>query len=299
MRSLLFVPADSDRKLAKSLTCGADALILDLEDSVTSEHKDVARSNASKFLNENLDRATKTHRMQIYVRINDLQSSYWRADLDAVVAAGPDGIMLPKPRSGADVAALSAALRSAEQQAGRERTHISIIAIATETPGSLLNMASYIGASPRLTGLCWGAEDLGTALGAQSNRDGSGRFTSPYLLARNLCLVTAAAAEVQAIDTVFTEFRNDEGLRAEAEEAARDGFTGKLAIHPAQVPIINEMFTPSAANIEMAQQIVAAFKSKDGKGAVSLNGRMLDRPHLVQAQKLLTRAALTSSGNEA
>ena len=299
MRSLLFVPADSDRKLAKSLTCGADALILDLEDSVTSEHKDVARSNASKFLNENLDRATKTRRMQIYVRINDLQSSYWRADLDAVVAAGPDGIMLPKPRSGADVAALSTALRSAEQQAGRERTHISIIAIATETPGSLLNMASYIGASPRLTGLCWGAEDLGTALGAQSNRDGSGRFTSPYLLARNLCLVTAAAAEVQAIDTVFTEFRNDEGLRAEAEEAARDGFTGKLAIHPVQVPIINEMFTPSAANIEMAQQIVVAFKSKDGKGAVSLNGRMLDRPHLVQAQKLLTRAALTSSGNEA
>ena len=237
--------------------------------------------------------------MQIYVRINDLQSSYWRADLDAVVAAGPDGIMLPKPRSGADVAALSAALRSAEQQAGRERTHISIIAIATETPGSLLNMASYIGASARLTGLCWGAEDLGTALGAQSNRDGSGRFTSPYLLARNLCLVTAAAAEVQAIDTVFTDFRNDEGLRAEAEEAARDGFTGKLAIHPAEVPIINEMFTPSAANIEMAQQIVAAFKSKGGKGAVSLNGRMLDRPHLVQAQKLLTRAALTSSGNEA
>lgn len=301
MRSLLFVPADSDRKLEKCLSSGADAIILDLEDSVTPERKDAARSKASAFLvahgNSPPEAASKARRTRLYVRINDLQSGLWCDDLNAVIGAQPDGIILPKPRSGADVGALCAALKSAEKNAAGAPGQTAIIAIVTETAESLLNMASYIGASERLTGLCWGGEDLSAVLGAESNRDGAGRYTSPYLLARNLCLITAAAVEAQAIDSVFTDFRNDEGLRTETEEAVRDGFSGKLAIHPAQVPIINDVFTPSAADVEAAKKIIAAFEENESAGAISLDGRMIDRPHIIQAQKLLARAALASRGD--
>ncbi len=302
MRSLLFVPADSERKLAKSPTSGADALILDLEDSVTLENKPAARSNALAFLKDRtgagLQKTPDARKPAVYVRINDLGSDLWRADLEAVAGAGPDGVILPKPRSGADVKELGGVLNSLERNHGLEPGGVAIIAIVTETAESLLNMASYIGSSPRLEGLCWGGEDLAAVLGARSNRGDRGRYTPPYQLARSLCLVTAAAAGAEAIDAVYTNFRDEDGLRAEAEEAARDGFTGKLAIHPAQVAIINEVFTPSAADIEAAERIVAAFDGKGGAGAISIDGQMIDRPHLVQAHKLLARAALASQGRE-
>ncbi|MGI9388289.1 MAG: HpcH/HpaI aldolase/citrate lyase family protein [Methyloligellaceae bacterium] len=297
MRSFLFVPADSERNLSKCLQSGADAIILDLEDSVTPDRKGAARSNAAAFLGCKTDVGSETRtsppRPRIYVRINDLQSDLWGTELEAVAGAEPDGIILPKPRSGLDIQTVCSELISLEQNAAAPGA-IEIIAIVTETAESLLNMASYIGASPRLTGLCWGGEDLSAVLGAEDNRDTAGRYTSPYLMARTLSLITAAAVEAQAIDSVFTNFRDDDGLKAEAEEAVRDGFTGKLAIHPAQVPIINNVFTPSRAAIEAAKRIVAVFEERRDHGAVSLDGRMIDRPHLIRAQKLLERASLAA-----
>ena len=284
MRSLLFVPADSERKLARAVTSGADGLILDLEDAVALDAKPAARSRAAAFIAANRGRGPS-----LYVRINPLSSGLAEADIDAVTAAGPDGIVLPKAEGGADIALLSAMLAVREARSGLADGATKIIAIATETAPALFALGSYRGASARLTALTWGAEDLSVALRAEANRDPKGRPADPYRLARSLCLAGAAAAEVDAIDTILANFRDFTALEAEALAARRDGFTGKLAIHPDQVPVINEVFTPSRAAIEYARKVVAAFAAT-GAGVVALDGTMLDRPHLLRAERTLTQA---------
>ena len=286
MRSLLFVPADSERKLAKSLESGADALILDLEDSVAAERKPGARETALAFLRQHGGGAK---RPQLIVRVNALDTGLTDADLDVVVVGAPDAILLPKAEGGPAVIHLDAKLTAREAMHGLPEGKIKILALATETAASLFLAGSYRGASARLAGITWGAEDLSAELGAETNRDAAGRFTSPYWLARNLSLAAAASARVAAIDTVYADFRNMDGLRQEAEEARRDGFTAKMAIHPAQVDIINAVFTPTPDAIATAQAIVAAFAANPDAGVVAIDGVMYDRPHLTRAQRLLGR----------
>lgn len=286
MRSLLFVPADAPKKLDKGMSSGADALILDLEDSVAADRKAQARAGALAFLRE---AANVPDRPRLLVRINALDSGLADDDLDAVVAGKPDAIMLPKAEGGVSVTHLHAKLSAREAIAGLPEGSIAIVALATETAAALFTAGSYRDSSPRLQALTWGAEDLSADLGAEANRDPQGRFLDPYRLARTLCIAGAAAAGVAAIDTVYVDFRNDAGLRREAEEARRDGFTAKMAIHPAQVAVINEVFTPSAQAIADAQSIVDAFAAQPGAGVVGIDGKMFDRPHLVRAQRLLGR----------
>ena len=287
MRSLLFVPADGGSKLDKAMSSGADAVIVDLEDSIATERKADARRRAADFLKAAVELAP---RPRLLVRVNGLATGLTDADLDAVVPAHPDAVMLPKAEGGASVVHADAKLSAREAIAGLPDGCIKIVAIATETAAALFLAGSYHGASGRLTGLTWGAEDLSAELGAEANRDAQGRFLDPYRLARALCLAGAAAARVQAIDTVAADFRNLERLRRETEEARRDGFSAKLAIHPAQVPVINEVFTPTAAAIAEARAVVAAFEGSPGKGTVGIDGTMYDRPHLERARQLLARA---------
>jgi citrate lyase subunit beta/citryl-CoA lyase len=287
MRSLLFVPADSAKKLDKAMTSGADALIVDLEDSIAHDGKARARESAAAFLK---DATAAVSRPTILVRVNGLQTGLIDDDLDAVVPAKPDAIVLPKAEGGAAVVHADAKLVVREAINNLPDGHIKIVALATETAASLFLAGTYAGASARLSGLTWGAEDLSAELGARANRDAQGRFLDPYRLARVLCLAGAAAAQVPALDTVYVDFRNHEGFRRECEDACRDGFVGKLAIHPAQVPIINEVFTPTAEALARAVAIVDAFAAKPGAGVVAIGGVMYDRPHLVRAKLLLARA---------
>jgi citrate lyase subunit beta / citryl-CoA lyase len=292
MRSLLFVPADAPAKLDKALGCGADAIIVDLEDSVAPERKAAARDAAAAFLAAAMGRAHDLHltRPYVLVRINGLATGLADADLDAIVAARPDAIMLPKAEGGASIMHADAKLAAREALHGLPDGHVKIVAIATETAQSLFLAGTYRGASARLTALTWGAEDLSADLGAEANRDGQGQFLDPYRLARTLCLAAAAAAEVLALDTVYVDFRNEAGLRRECEEARRDGFQGKMAIHPAQVATINDVFTPKPAAIASAKAIIAAFEGQPGAGVVGIAGVMYDRPHLAKALRLLARA---------
>ena len=287
MRSLLFVPADSARKLNKAMSSGADALIIDLEDSIALDSKARARDSAAAFLK---DAMANTQRPYLIVRVNGLQTGLTDADLDAITPAKPDAIMLPKAEGGAAIVHAAAKLAVREAQSDLPDSHIKILPIATETAAALFMVGTFAGARARLIGMTWGAEDLCAELGARANRDEQGRFLDPYRLARSLCLAGAAAAAVPAIDTVFVDFRNDAGFRRECEEACRDGFVGKMAIHPAQVPIINEVFTPSADAIAHAQTVVAAFAAAPGAGVVGIGGVMYDRPHLTRAKQLLARA---------
>ncbi len=288
MRSLLFIPADDEKKLAKGLTAGADALILDLEDAVSAPRKAAARTLAAQYIAETRPREV---RPLIFVRINAMDTPLWQDDVTAVIGARPDGVLLPKSASGDDVHKLSVALHLAEEKAGASGGATRILALAAETPSSVLNLASYVGASRRLAGLTWGAEDLAAALGARSNREADGRtWTSPYRLARDLTLFAAAAAGVQAIDTVFVNFRDPEGLRLECEAAARDGFTAKMAIHPNQVGPINAAFTPSADEVAFAQEIVQLFTDNPHAGALSHRGQMVDKAHVARAERILARA---------
>jgi citrate lyase subunit beta / citryl-CoA lyase len=291
MRSLLFVPADGGRKLDKAMASGADAVIVDLEDSISPEAKSAARRSAADFLKT---AGTVAKRPRLLVRVNGLDTGLIDDDLDAVVASRPDAIMLPKAEGGASVILADAKLAMREAIAGLPDGQIGIVAIATETAASLFAMGTYRSASARLLGLTWGAEDLSADLGGEANRDATGRFLDPYRLARALCLAGAAAAQVQAYDTVTVDFRNSDALRREAQEARRDGFIGKMAIHPAQVDIINDVFTPSAEALAKARAIVAAFEAQPGKGTVAVEGVMHDRPHLVRAKRLLAQA--TQSG---
>ncbi len=288
MRSLLFVPADSPKKLDKAMTSGADALIVDLEDSVALDAKTRARESAAAFLAE---AETQRRRPYLLVRVNSLQTGLTDADLDAVIAAKPDAVMLPKAEGGGSIAHLDAKLAVREATGGLPDGAVKIVAIATETAAALFQAGTYGGASARLTALTWGAEDLSADLGAEANRDAAGGYLDPYRLARALCLAGAAAAQVPAIDTVFIDFRDDAGFRRDCEEGRRDGFVGKMAIHPAQVPVINELFTPTPQALAQAQEIVDAFAANPGAGVVGLRGVMVDRPHLARAQRLLARAA--------
>ena len=287
MRSLLFAPADSASKLNKALGSGADAVIIDLEDSVAQENKVAARESGADFLREAVKRPT---RPRLLVRVNGLQTGLTDGDLDAVVPARPDAIMLPKAEGAASIIHADAKLTAREAIHGLKEGHIGIVAIATETAASLFLAGTYAGASARLLGLTWGAEDLSAELGAEANRDAAGHFLDPYRLARTLCLAGAAAAKVDAIDTVYVDFRDDAGLRRECEQARRDGFTAKMAIHPRQVQMINDLFTPNPDALATARAIVAAFAASPGAGTIGINGVMYDRPHLARARRLLRRA---------
>jgi citrate lyase subunit beta/citryl-CoA lyase len=286
VRSFLFVPGDSPKKLEKALRAGADALIIDLEDSVAARQKGAARLTALAFLRE---QGGAGDRPALFVRINGFDTGLSEGDLDAVMTAAPDGIMLPKAAGGPDVMLLDSRIAVREALHGMPNGGTHILAIATETAASIFTLGTYSGASPRLAGLAWGAEDLSADVGALGVRS-AGTWTEPFRLARNLCLFAAAAAGVAAIDTVHTDFRDLKGLGKECDDAARDGFSGKLAIHPAQVPIINDAFTPAPDQVERAERIVAAFAGASDLGVTSLDGAMLDQPHLKAAQRLLARA---------
>ena len=288
MRSALFVPGDDEKKLAKALLSGADALIVDLEDSVAFAAKERARRIAGEFLRA---AASQSQRPRLFVRVNPLESGLTDADLDAVMPAGPAGVFLPKSLSGASVQQLGVKLAVREASLGLDDGATRFIAIATESARALFGMESYRGCSARLEGLAWGGEDLSADLGAESNRLPDGAYAGPYALARNLTLVGAIAAGAAPIDTVFTNFRDLEGLRAEAVAARRDGFWGKMAIHPAQAPIINEVFTPTPEALARARAILAAFAAAPGAGVVALDGEMLDRPHQLRAERLLARVS--------
>ncbi|MBV8474174.1 MAG: CoA ester lyase [Hyphomicrobiales bacterium] len=289
MRSLLFVPGDDEKKLAKALASGADALIVDLEDSVALAAKPAARRTTAAFLTE---ARGGSPRPRLYVRVNPLGGGLTDDDLEAVMPAQPDGIMLPKSLAGASVQQLGAKLAVREAELDLPDGATRILAIATETAQALFGFATYQGCSRRLDGLAWGGEDLSADLGAETNRLADGSFAAPYRLARTLTLVGAVAAGVAPIDSVYTSFRDLAGLRQEALEARRDGFTAKMAIHPAQVPVINEVFTPSPEAIAHARAVIAAFAAQPGAGVVSLDGQMLDLPHWTRAKKVLARAGL-------
>lgn len=286
MRSLLFIPGDSPKKLDKGLGSGADALLLDLEDSISPQRKAEARETTLAFLKQAV---LVKERPRIYVRINGFATGLTDADLDVVVAGRPDGIMFPKAEGGAAVTHCDAKITAREAMHGLPDGSLDIIAIATETAQALFLAGTYGGSSKRLKGLTWGAEDLSVELGAEANRDKDGNFLAPYQLARSLCLAGAGAAQVQAIDTVYVDFRNEAGFRRECEEAKRDGFTGKMLIHPAQVAICNEVFTPKPEAIERAKAVVAAFAADPGAGTIGIGGVMYDRPHLERARQLLAR----------
>jgi len=286
MRSLLFIPGDSPKKLDKGLGSGADALLLDLEDSISPQRKTEARETTLAFLKQAVP---VKERPRIYVRINGFATGLTDADLDVIVAGSPDGIMFPKAEGGAAVTHCDAKITAREAMHGLPDGSLDIIAIATETAQALFLAGTYGGSSKRLKGLTWGAEDLSVELGAEANRDKDGTFLAPYQLARSLCLAGAGAAQVQAIDTVYVDFRNETGFRRECEEAKRDGFTGKMLIHPAQVAICNEVFTPKPEAIERAKAVVAAFAADPGAGTVGIGGVMYDRPHLERARQLLAR----------
>jgi citrate lyase subunit beta/citryl-CoA lyase len=274
-RSWLFVPADSNRKMMKALECGADAVIFDLEDSVAPAQKSVARELLG-LLPDHRDEGPER-----WVRINPLGTDAHRDDLDALEDLEVDGIVLPKAENGDDVADLAAALAPRS---------LPIHAIVTETAASLFGLLSYRDCCSSLAAMSWGAEDLSAALGASTKYTGHGELAFTYKLARSLCLAGAVAAEVQPVDGVFADFRDEAGLMAEARAAASEGFTGKLAIHPAQVAPINAAFTPSAGEIAHAQAIVDAFAAQPDAGVLSVAGRMVDRPHLIQARRVLIRA---------
>ena len=273
LRSLLFVPGDRPDRMEKAQGAGADALILDLEDSVAADAKPAAREAVAAFL-------ARDRQMPLFVRINPLDSDAIDADIAVLAGAAPDGIVLPKAEGAASVRALIERLPRG----------IPILPIATETPAAMFQLGTYGEVSARLAGLTWGAEDLPAAIGAATSRESDGRYAAPYETARSLTLFAAHAAGVPAIETVYPAYRDLDGLAAYAERGARDGFTGMLAIHPAQVPAINAAFTPSPDAVARAREIVALFAANPGAGAIGFEGHMLDAPHLKQARVLLARA---------
>ena len=270
LRSLLFVPGDRPDRMEKALAMGADALILDLEDAVSPANKGAARREIAAFL-------ARERQITLYVRVNPLDSGMIDDDLEAILPARPDGIMLPKAEGAPSLAALDARLSG----------DIAILPIASETAAAIFTLGSYGGVTPRLAGLTWGAEDLPAAIGATTSREADGSYTAPYQLARSLTLFGAHAAGVPAIETVYPDFRDLEGLAAYAARGRRDGFTGMMAIHPTQIPVINAAFSPSADEIAYARRVIALFAAHPGAGALSLDGKMVDAPHLSAARRLL------------
>jgi citrate lyase subunit beta/citryl-CoA lyase len=277
LRSLLFVPGDRPDRMRKALGVGADALILDLEDSVALSAKEVARREIAAFL------AEAPREVALFVRVNPLDSGMTDADLDAVLPHGPSGLMLPKAEGTPSMADLDRRMRA------RGDEHGLILPIATETPRAIFRLGDYAGPDDRLIGLTWGAEDLPSAVGALSARHSDGSYTPPYEIARALTLFAASAAGVAPIETVYPAIRDLEGLAAYAARGARDGFTGMMAVHPDQVAVINAAFTPSADDVARAQAIVDAFAANPGAGVLTLDGKMIDAPHLKKARALLAR----------
>ena len=290
MRSWLFVPGDSEKKLSKAHMSGADVLILDMEDSVALSNKEAARKITADYVAD-ADRTGP----KLFVRMNALDTPFWEDDLATVVKAKPDGIMVPKTKSGECIKTVAFALTEHEQEAGIATGTTKLCCVATETAASLFTLGTYQGSSPRLSMMTWGAEDLAADLGARSNKDEDGVYTEPYRLARTLTLLGAVAAGVDPVDSIFADFRDEGGLEASARAAARDGFIGKMAIHPAQVPIINRVFTPSDEDLAQARAVIEAFEKAGDVGVVSLDGVMLDMPHLKQARRLVERAAQKSN----
>jgi citrate lyase subunit beta/citryl-CoA lyase len=285
-RSWLFAPGDSERKMEKATAGAADIVLLDLEDAVAEGEKPKARSMVTAFLKAHMEQ-----RARLWVRINPLQGAYALADLASVVQGHPGGIMLPKARGRADVELLDHYLTALEVAYGIEQGSTKVIVLITESAEAMFTTGSYAGA-PRLVAVSWGAEDLADSLGASQNRNEDGSYAFAFQLARSLCLVGAAAAGVPAIETIHGDFRDEAGLRKRTAEVRRAGFRGMLAIHPAQVDVINESFTPSVAEREAAQEIVDLFAANPGAGTIGYKGAMLDRPHLARAQAVLALAAL-------
>ena len=285
LRSMLFVPGDSEKKLAKAFSTQADALILDLEDSVSPERLPLARQMVCAYLSDH-----PRGQQAVWVRINPLLTELALHDLAAVMPGRPDGILLPKSLNAQDMVKLDHFLSALETREGIALGTTLIIPIATEVPGALFELNSYAGASHRLAGMTWGAEDLATAVGASSNKTDNGEFDFTYQLARSMCLLAASHAQVQAIDTLSVDFRDEAALRKDVLRARQAGFTGKLAIHPDQVLPIHDGFQPTPAELTHAQRIVDAFAQAQGAGAVQLDGRMVDKPHLTQALRLLQLA---------
>lgn len=288
LRSLLFIPADSEKKLHKGDDVAADALILDLEDAVAPGNKPVARRLALEYLNAHAHERSS----QLWVRINPVGTPESNADLEIVMAGRPDGIVQPKTRSVDEVRELGHRLTNLEAEFGIEGGSTLILPVATETPQAMFTLGQFSRCDQRLAGLTWGAEDLSAALGAVSNKDDDGDWTFPYQVARAFCLFAAGAAGVPAIDTLYADFSDAAGLKASCDIARRDGFSGKLAIHPGQVEVINKAFTPSADEIAHARRVVAAFAAQPNAGTLALDGRMLDIPHLKQARKILAMAGV-------
>ena len=280
------MPGDSEKKLAKGEGLPADVLILDLEDSVSPENKAQARGLVRDFLSGRKEGSGQ----EVWVRINPIDHAEAGADLSTVMPAGPDGIVIPKTRKPEDLELLGRRIGTYEAEHEIPVGSTGLLPVATETPESVFTLGGYRECGKRLAGLTWGAEDLSAAVGATSSRDKNGEWTSPYQMVRNLCLFAAHAAGVQAIDTLYADFRNADGLEASCSEARRDGFTGKLAIHPAQVDVINRAFTPTHEEVTRARRIVDLFEANPGAGTLALDGVMLDQPHLVQARKILAMA---------
>ncbi len=293
-RSWLFIPGDSDRKLAKADEAGADALILDLEDSVAPAAKPEARRKVRAFLDA---RAPGSRRAALWVRVNPLDAGALH-DLAAVIGGAPDGIMLPKIDGPADVRRLSHGLDTLEVREGIPAGHVRILPVATETAAAPFGLGGFAQAGlTRLAGITWGAEDLATALGASTNLDASGQWELTFRVVRSLALMAAKAAGVQAIETIHVDFRDRDGLISSCRAAAREGFTGRMAIHPAQVDPINAAFAPSEAEVAFARRVVEAFSGGGVSGTVALDGKMVDIPHLKQAQAVLARhEAIAAAG---
>ncbi len=287
IRSLLIAPALDPRKLDGGLSSGADALVIDLESSIAPSSKGEARREAAAFL---ASLASNPNRPRLFVRVNDLDSGFCIEDLSSVVPERPDGLILPKPKSGADVTRLSRQVDALERYAGLKVGGIGVIAMVTESPRALLEMSSFIGATPRLHGLGWGKSALRAEIGASSARDSHGHITGPFAMARSMCVIAAHAAAVQAIDCMYGDFRNTGGLARECLEAARDGFTAKFAVHPAQVAIINEAFTPTEPEIQHALAIIAAFEAEGSPGVIMFQNRMVYGPDLEHARNVVARA---------
>jgi citrate lyase subunit beta / citryl-CoA lyase len=282
LRSLLFVPGDSERKFARAKDCGADALILDLEDSVAVSEKAAARAHVAGLIEPAAKRA-----WTFIVRVNALDTGFTLDDLAAVVKPGLDALLIPKVDGAADLERIGHYLDALEAKAGMAAGSVKLASVATETPKAMFALGSYAPAHPRLIALTWGAEDLSAALGATDNKEPDGSWTAPYEFARTACLFAGSAAEVPAIDTVYTDFRDAAGLERDCRRSRRDGFVGRLAIHPDQVATINRAYAPSEAEIAHARKIVAAFEANPGAGALAMDGKMVDFPHLKAARKIL------------
>ena len=285
LRSFLFIPGDSEKKLAKANDCGADAVILDLEDSVAPANKPLARQLVAAFL---LSRRGKARRPQLWVRVNPFDSGETRDDLDAIMPGAPDGIMQPKINGPDCVRKLSKMLDAHEQQAGLMQGATPILPVATETAIAPFRLGEFATAGlSRLAGLTWGAEDLSSALGASTNLGADGQWAFTYQMVRSMTLLAAHAAGVPAIDTLYADYRNDEGLRSSSRAARAEGWSGRLAIHPAQVAAINASFSPSEEEVAFARRVIAAFAAQPNAGTVGIDGKMYDLPHLKAAQKTL------------